>query len=170
MKLALYTLCLCVVMPACVRRETVSTTAISSSNAPLLPDEDQEDETASPSTTLAGTLRGTPFKARAALAGKNPDGSIWVDIFEADVPCERRATARATRVTLSTAWPEGKSADAPPRFVVYDSAGSSIAKPFSSAKTTFGKRPTKDAPGSLELRAASDDGTVDGAVTVRWCD
>lgn len=144
-------------------------TTTTSATSPLVPDVD-EGEDAPDAGALSGTLAGMPFRARSALAGAAPDGSIWIDVFDAEVTCDRRAFARATRVSLSTDWPEGRAAKANERFVVYDSDGSSVTRPFDDATTTFGKRPTKTERGDLALTARSTQGGVEGRIFVRWCD
>lgn len=143
-------------------------TTTTSASSPLVPDVD--DGNPGDAGGLSGTLAGMPFHARSALAGAAPDGSIWIDVFDAEVTCDRRPFARATRVSLSTDWPEGRAATANERFVVYDSHGSSVTRPFDDAKTTFGRRPTKTERGDLALVARSSEGGVEGRIFVRWCE
>lgn len=148
-----------------------STKSANAAKAPLEPDDEEEDFGETPK--LSGTVAGRPFKGRSALAGKSEDGTIWVDVFDGNVSCEKRAASNATRVSISTLafdWPEGKSGEAKEQFVTFDAAGSSIARPFVNAKTTFGKKPSKGVRGDLKLIAQAENAKLEGDVAVRWCD
>ena len=137
-------------------------------------------------SALTGTVASQPFNAKVALAG-NGSGGTSVTIYDTDVTCATRFSAKGTQILLSVEkWTDGfsyqlgGSIDTPfgiplPKysvtFVTQESGGSPKNTIVSKGRVEVVKASAKGTPGILRLRAdGGDSGSVEGQVSLTHCE
>ena len=142
--------------------------------------------TAVSTAPLTGTVAGQPFTAKTALA-KSESSSASVTIYETEVSCANRYTAKGRQILLNVdKWTDGNSFQLggtqdtplgialPLHSVTFVSEGSGdVPKNTIVAKgrVEVVKASAKGTAGTLRLRAdGGDSGTVEGEVAVTQCD
>lgn len=142
--------------------------------------------TAVSAAPLTGNLAGQAFTAKGALASSGSSGTS-VTIYEADVTCANRYTAKGRQILLNVdKWSDGNSfqlggsQDSPlgislplhsVTFVSQDSGGIPKNTIVAKGRVEVIKASTKGVAGTLRLRAdGGDSGSVEGEVAVTLCD
>jgi hypothetical protein len=129
---------------------------------------------------LKGTVEGSEFVAKSALARKGFDeGEKSIDIYEGAVTCADFAPKEKRKILISVPWKSGTTRDF--KFALGDDGQTATFVIQRDSKTdniiaTQGRVEIVDAPtekgakGKLRLRAVAREHSVEGEIAVEVCE